>query len=169
MTPKFDSSRDGEPFRILFVCTGNTCRSPMAEGIARAEIERRGWRHVEVRSAGVAAGEGLPASDGAVRVGQSHGVDLTRHESTFLTPALVEWADLVLAMAPHHLHRVRQLDQGVQSALLTSFADGEHEPGLQRSVLDPIGEDDVVYDATFRELRKLVDAVLERLEPILSP
>ena len=54
------------PLRVLFVCTGNTCRSPMAEVIARRGVRDRGWEHVEVGSAGVAAFDGAPASGGAI-------------------------------------------------------------------------------------------------------
>ena len=50
------------PFRLLFVCTGNTCRSPMAEVIARRRVAELGWDRVDVRSAGVAAFDGSPAS-----------------------------------------------------------------------------------------------------------
>lgn len=141
----------------------------MAEAIARAALEDREWRHVEVRSAGIAAGEGLPASEGAVRVGRARGIELASHESTPLTAELVEWADLVLTMAPHHLHRVKQLGGQEQAALLTAFAAGQEGGEVQGGVLDPIGGDDVIYDATFSELEDLVAGVLARLEPILSP
>ncbi|MEX0980015.1 MAG: low molecular weight protein arginine phosphatase [Gemmatimonadota bacterium] len=169
MTPKSAGKAESEPFRILFVCTGNTCRSPLAAAIADAALAERKWKHVEVRSAGIAAGEGLPASDGAVRVGRARGVDLSRHESTPLTEELVEWADLVLTMAPHHQHRVKQLGGGERATLLTAFAAGPDGPAMEQSVLDPIGGEDVVYDATFAELKELIHGVLARLEPILSP
>lgn len=169
MKPNSEDRTDIEPFRILFVCTGNTCRSPMAAAIARSVLAERGWTHVEVRSAGIAAGERLPASEGAVRVGKSRGADLSSHESTFLTEELVEWADLVLVMAPHHLHRVQELGGAAQAALLTAFAAGEEGMGTQRGVLDPIGGDDAIYEATFVELTSLVEDALARLEPILAP
>lgn len=141
----------------------------MAEAIAREAIEQRAWSHVEVRSAGIAAGEGYPASEGAVRVARKRGLDLSAHESTLLTADLVEWADLVLTMAPHHLHRVKQLGGAEQAALLTAFAAGDEGAAAKGGVLDPIGGDDIIYDATFSELKELVRGVLDRVEPILSP
>src|SRR5690349_11718390 len=102
-----ESDRDSETlpttFNVLFVCTGNTCRSPMAEALAREELERRGWHHVRLASAGTAADFGQPASGNAVSVLARKGIDLDRHSSQPLTRALVEWADLILAMSPSHL------------------------------------------------------------------
>jgi protein-tyrosine-phosphatase len=95
----------GTPFRILFVCTGNTCRSPMAEAIARHRATERGWGTVEFRSAGVSAWPGSPATEAVVRVANRHGVEgLEAHRSTPVTGELLEWADLILAMTPSHLH-----------------------------------------------------------------
>src|SRR5688500_9435251 len=96
-------------YNVLFVCTGNTCRSPMAAALARDEIVRRGWRHVQVASAGAAADPGQPASDPALAVTQRSGLDLAGHSSQLLTPQLVEWADLILAMSPSHLAVVADL------------------------------------------------------------
>src|SRR5215207_8062517 len=90
------TQQDAEPdaprttvFRILFVCTGNTCRSPLAEAIARAEIERRGWKNVEVASAGLSAAEGSPATAEAVAVAGRAGIGLEGHRSRPLSPGMV--------------------------------------------------------------------------------
>lgn len=94
--------------RILFVCTGNTCRSPMAEGMMRKILSEEGLTDIEVRSAGVAAYEGTPLSDHAASVLKSKGCT-GPSASTFLSHTLVDWADLVLTMTSSHKRHTIQL------------------------------------------------------------
>lgn len=155
-----------EPFRILFVCTGNTCRSPLAEVLARTEVARRGWTHVEVRSAGAAARDGAPASEGSLRAAEAGGLDLSGHRSTALDSELVEWADLVLVMSRGHLEAVRSLGGAEKVELLGVFASPD---GVGSEVPDPFGADASRYAETFRVLEELVVRTMDRLEPILAP
>lgn len=161
---------EAEPFRLLFVCTGNTCRSPLAEVIARQKIEARGWGHVEVGSAGVGAFDGAGASGGSVRAAAAHGLDLSGHRSRLLTPELVDEADLVLTMSLGHLIRVFELGGGEHAAVITDFASGnEGDRGGAGGVPDPIGGSDDEYVATYRALDALIERSLQRLEAVLSP
>lgn len=158
-----------EPFRILFVCTGNTCRSPLAEVIARRSLADRGWENVEVRSAGVAAVSGAPASEAAARTAVRHGLDLSPHRSNVLGPELLAWADLVLTMSAGHLARVADAGAAEKAALLTTFAAGDDSTGVLPSVPDPFGGSDYEYEATFILLQGLVERALHRLAPMLAP
>ncbi|MDP2956738.1 MAG: low molecular weight protein arginine phosphatase [Longimicrobiales bacterium] len=158
-----------ESFRLLFVCTGNTCRSPLAEAIARRALGTLGWSNVEVRSAGVATVDGGSASEGSAGVALRHGLDLSHHRSTVVTPELLKWADLVLTMSPRHLARVVEEGAGDKAELLAAFAGAGDPLGAPEAVPDPFGGADEEYEATFTLLEELVERALRRLAPIVAP
>ncbi|MEM6821947.1 MAG: low molecular weight protein arginine phosphatase [Verrucomicrobiota bacterium] len=149
---------------IVFVCTGNICRSPMAEGLLKHRIE--GQENVSVQSAGLAAGTGLPPSEHAVSVMNELGIDITNQASQPLTEKLIREADLLFVMTYGHL-----------DSMLMHFPEASEKTFLVRQfitdtklsnfeVSDPIGQSINIYRRCRDEIAEAMDSVLEQIKKI---
>jgi glycine hydroxymethyltransferase len=147
---------------VLFVCTGNICRSPIAEGLFRRLLGNR--KDIEVASAGVHAVRGQPPSLYAVEVCEEDGVDIRNLRSQPLTAALVDQATHIFAMTGAHVETIHMLfPHGAEKTfLLREF----EEPGatVWRDVPDPIGLGRDVYEVCARTIKNALPSVLAFVE-----
>jgi protein-tyrosine-phosphatase len=151
--------------KLLFVCSGNTCRSPLAEGIAKIKFPQSLSEDIEITSAGSSAIEGVPASDLAVRVASEHGIDISQHKTRLLSRSLVKQADLIVTMSSKHRQTVGILEPSAleHTYLLTDFCDD-----AAGDVPDPINGDIHVYRRTFQIIEKCLDSVKHRLKELIT-
>ncbi len=154
-----------EKYKVLIVCTGNTCRSPMAEGILRHLLDERGIDNIEVSSAGTFAVNGIPAAENGIIVCRDWGIDISKHSSRKLTPGMLETNDLILAMSPDHLKAIRSLlPVDDKMYLIKNFPEKTNSMNME-AVDDPIGGSLEVYSRTFLELdeilRKALPTIIE--------
>jgi protein-tyrosine-phosphatase len=138
----------------------------MAEVIAHGIAHERGLADIEFGSAGTAAWEGAPASDGAMLVCLERQTDLSTHHARLVTPDLLQQYDLVLAMGPHHVERLEALGARGKAHLITTYAS---RGASDRPIGDPFGGELDLYRETFEELHRELRLVLERIAAERTP
>lgn len=141
--------------RILVVCVGNICRSPMAEALLRARLAGRG---IEVGSAGLAGLAGAPIDPTAAAVLADHGLALEDHVARRLSPDMLSAADLVLAMDQRQLSAIRAIAPQARgkSFLLGHWIDAP-------AVADPYGRPRAAFEECHALITRAVDAWIPRL------
>ncbi|HET7226932.1 MAG TPA: low molecular weight protein arginine phosphatase [Candidatus Eisenbacteria bacterium] len=151
-------------YRVLVVCSGNTCRSPLVAA-ALAEALGADAERVEVLSAGTAAWEGQPASEGSVKVARQAGIDLTPHRSRRATPQLVRGADDVIVMDREHARAVQALGADPARTHVISEWPAPGEPDWP--VSDPFGGSPEAYEECWRRIRRHVDRIVPHIRETL--
>ncbi len=148
---------------VVFVCTGDTCRGPMAQGYMKKALEERGIDDVEVRTAGVMTIPGLIPTPEAVQVMKTASVDITPMRSSQLTKELIRKADLILGMTPFHVQwALRESDEAKgKTYLLKEFAESDVK---NYQISDPMGATLEVYKRVYREMKLAIDRMLENKE-----
>ncbi len=149
-----------EKYQVLLVCTGNTCRTPMAEGILRKKLHEQGAQLVTVKSAGTGAIEGMPASFIGVSVARMHDVNIMSHRSQPVNRKLMDRSDLVLVMAEDHLAYLLENFPQHQDKIHLLRNYGREDPLEDPNIFDPIGSEAEVYELVFQDLEEEITRIV---------
>jgi len=172
--------KDKNKFMVLFVCTGNSCRSPMAEGILKKMLKENKLNNFEVVSAGTSSMDGAFASLFAMEVAKAQNVDLTQHRTRQLNREILREADLILAMSDAHLEAIRRMDEKALEKTYPLKTFPRHYPisssegGLSETknedkrqgvsyIRDPIGGSIDDYNQCFLEIEKEIKRIFPDL------
>lgn len=160
------------PYRVMTVCTGNICRSPMAQVVLQEKLEQAGLSGlVEVDSTGISDEEhGRPIDRRAARVLAAHGYPVPRHSARRVTPVDLTSRDLVLAMTSAHARALRALAHGDRAVVDRVRMYRSFDPDAPRDVPeheldvdDPWYGDEEGFEDTLAEIEAAADAIVEHV------
>jgi len=150
---------------ILFICTGNSCRSAMAEGLMRKRLYELGKDSIDVRSAGIRALNGLAPTDETIAVMREDGVDVSDHQTKNVTADMIKKAGLILTMEPIHKDEIIRLvpEAASKTYLLKEYESQSKINPKGFSIHDPIGKPVEEYRVTRDEIKSEIERFVEKL------
>ena len=151
-----------DKYTVMFVCSGNTCRSPMAVGALQVLLEKQRPGKFEILSSGTGAASGFPATEYAVEASKIWNCDISGHQSQPVTEELINNSDLILAMTPKHLRELMRVkpDSKDKYFLIKNFPDSSPDGD---GVEDPIGMPFDYYKETFLEIGEEIGRFLPEI------
>ena len=147
---------------ILFACSGNVCRSPLAEGILKKMIPHKLRNNINVQSAGVSTLNGMRPSAFAAEVAKNNGVNISSHRSKQITEKMISESDLIFVMSKDHLEYfknsfIKYMDKVYA---LKKFSNPDNN---NIDIKDPIGGDLGSYEKIFHEIKHEIERILPKL------
>lgn len=152
--------------KIMFICTGNICRSAMAEAMMKEMLAKKQKENIEVYSAGIYAGTGDVPTQTAVEVmKESYGIDLSHHRATNIKESQIEKMDLILCATISHKIEILQDYPQLQNKVYTlkEYA-GLAREGRNFDISDPWGYDKKVYENCAKEIEECLEKILGKIE-----
>ncbi len=148
---------------VLLVCTGNSCRSVMAEAILKKALKEAGKEYIAVESAGISAIDGMGPTQETIEVLRKAGLDASGIRSRSLTDEMIKKADLILVMAAHHMDDIihRMPEAASKTHLLKQFGlKCENKSCEDLDISDPIGKPVGVYTQVRADIKKEIDRIV---------
>lgn len=147
---------------VLLICTGNTCRSAMADLLLREMAEIQGLQ-IQVQSAGVAAYPGEPASKGATEALAKRGIKAHQHRSQTFTLELANWAHLILTMTRSHKEQIVRQYPSVSDRIFTLKEYISDSETADLDIEDPYGGNSIVFESCASEIQQSLDKLIKKL------
>jgi len=151
--------------KIMFICTGNICRSAMAHALMEKKIQDNQLEDIQIYSAGIFAETGDKATYSAIEVMEEYGVDLTKHKATHISQANVEQMDLVLCATTSHKYSVLQMYGNLKGKVYTmkQYANiNKDEQDLD--IKDPWGYDIEIYRFCAAEIDRCLEELIQKIK-----
>lgn len=151
--------------KILFICTGNTCRSSMAEALLKKILKDHGIEDIEVDSAGIAVFSSSGASKHAIEVMKERKIDLSTHRSKQVTKDLIQQANLIFTMTTQHRDRILHLCPSAADKTFTlkEYANVEDEHA-SLNISDPFGMPKEYYEKCAREIYNALEKMIDNIK-----
>lgn len=147
--------------KVLFVCTGNTCRSPMAEALFSRMLELSGHPdEIKAESAGLYAWENYQATPEAIEVMSQLGIDLSSHRARPLNEEMVQEADLILTMTRSHRDQLQEVFPDLKDKIYTL---AEYAGRPEEEIPDPFGKNIEAYQQALEQIKSLLERVIDQL------